>query len=50
MMATTVLCVNNLFFPGNIPSTPGTSTPPPTLLEPSLDFSKSQNSQYIAVT
>jgi hypothetical protein len=48
-MATLINCINNLFAPGNIPSTPGTTTPVPTLLEPSLDFSKSQNSQYIAV-
>lgn len=45
-MPTGVICINNLFFPGNIPSSPGAPPASPSLLEPSLDFSKSDNSQY----
>jgi hypothetical protein len=39
-------CISAVYEPGNIPTDTGDTPTVPTLLEPSLDFSKYQNSQY----
>lgn len=43
------LCIQSLFFPGNIPASSGTTPTIPSDFVPSLDFSNSLNSQNIAV-
>lgn len=42
-------CIGDQFEPGNIGSSSGDGVTPITLDEPSLDFSKSYNSQYVGV-
>lgn len=42
-------CIGDQFEPGNIGSSSGETPQPITFDEPSLDFSKAFNSQYIGV-